>query len=294
MHDIKLKRILERICCPVCKKNLNRKKNKLICNKCNASYYIKQGIPEMMDDKSNQTYNRQPSYTDRNYSRKRFISKIGYKILKKWDLIKIPHLYNQQIPSSCSKIIKDKFEDKHLFILHIGGRTKQKNNIFNLNIAPNKYIDIIADAHKLPFKNNSVDGVIIVGTLPLLKAQIVIEEIERVLKKEGLIYCTCSFLRPYQPDPIEIQRFTKEGLENLFSKFKILECRSIHGPTTTLILVLQRYLPILFSFNNVYLYHVEYTIFSYLLWPFKYLDNLLHNHYRVDFISGGFCIIAKK
>ena len=64
------------------------------------------------------------------------------------------------------------------------------------DIYPNNKIQFIADGHNIPLKDCSVDGVIIQAVLEhVLDPKIVVEEIYRVLKKDGVVYAETPFLQ---------------------------------------------------------------------------------------------------
>jgi SAM-dependent methyltransferase len=85
--------------------------------------------------------------------------------------------------------------------------------------------DIDGDICALPFRNESVDGILCKDVLEHVKEpHIAVREMHRILKKGGLLYCSVPFLHPYHgsrklglPD---YWRFTHEGLELLFSRFE--------------------------------------------------------------------------
>ena len=50
MKDVIPKELFEILACPVCKAVLkyNKDNSRLVCTKCNANYYIKEGIPILL------------------------------------------------------------------------------------------------------------------------------------------------------------------------------------------------------------------------------------------------------
>jgi SAM-dependent methyltransferase len=82
--------------------------------------------------------------------------------------------------------------------------------------------DIIADATKLPFKNNSADSVVCFQVLEHLQnPQKAVDEMYRVLKKNGVCLATTHMATVLHGEPYDYFRFTKYGLKDvLFKKFK--------------------------------------------------------------------------
>ena len=64
-----------------------------------------------------------------------------------------------------------------------------KLQIVGTDVYCSSSIDYVADAHYLPFKNAIFDGVIIQAVLEhVVDPQLVVSEIHRVLKKDGIVY----------------------------------------------------------------------------------------------------------
>jgi predicted SAM-dependent methyltransferase len=98
--------------------------------------------------------------------------------------------------------------------------------------------DIIGDIHKLPFDDNSIDSIICLFVLEHVKNPCkAVSEIHRVLKPGGLALVGVPFIRSYHNNGYykDYWRFTKDGVEVLFSDFKNQEIVTIMGPVMTLI-----------------------------------------------------------
>lgn len=96
---------------------------------------------------------------------------------------------------------------------------------------PGCEIDIKADAaKKIPLKSNSIDSVVCFQVLEHLKnPQKAIDEIHRVLKKEGYCLLTTHMAAPLHGEPNDYFRFTKYGLAHLFRKFGKIEAIKANG-----------------------------------------------------------------
>lgn len=96
----------------------------------------------------------------------------------------------------------------------------------------------------LPFQNSSVDTVICANVLEhVYHYQWLIEEMERILKPEGMLVGFVPFLIQYHPDPHDYFRYTKETLFRLFADagYTDIEVREVGGG------------PFLANFNNLVL-----------------------------------------
>ncbi|MCX7927267.1 MAG: class I SAM-dependent methyltransferase [Candidatus Omnitrophica bacterium] len=181
-------------------------------------------------------------------------------------------------------------------ILNIGSKNcSYSPNVINLDIAKLPNVDIVADAHFLPFRESSFDGVIITAVLEIVKdPQAVIREIERILKPGGIVLATLPFLQPYHPDPTDYHRFTIEGVKLLFNNFEVKKLCNNRGPFSMFLWILREFLSIVFSFNCDTLSKIINIMLGWLFYPFHFLDHLWPGSRRLHIISASFLIIGSK
>lgn len=80
-------------------------------------------------------------------------------------------------------------------------------------------VDVFYDGKKFPFENNSVDGVFSSETFEhIFNLEEIIGEINRVLKKDGLLLATCPFLWPEHEVPYDYARYTSFAIKNLLER----------------------------------------------------------------------------
>jgi SAM-dependent methyltransferase len=90
---------------------------------------------------------------------------------------------------------------------------------------------VILDAHSIPFKDDSFDGVIVQAVLEhVVDPQQCVEEIHRVLKKDGLVYAETPFMQQVHGGCYDFTRFTHLGHRRLFRKFEEIESGAVCGP----------------------------------------------------------------
>ena len=168
-------------------------------------------------------------------------------------------------------------------------------NVVNLEIKKGKVVDLIGDAHNLPFKDNSFDGIIIQAVLEHTKnPQKIVEELSRVIKKKGIIYVENPFLQPFHAAPNDYYRFTIEGNKELFRNFKIIHQGIAAGPSSALCWFLNEYLAIVFSGNSEKLYKILRKIFRIFVLPIKYLDLVTARTKNAKILSSGFYFFLEK
>ena len=86
----------------------------------------------------------------------------------------------------------------------------------NLDIAPFYGVEVVANACRIPFSDNSCDRVACLALLEHVDdPRGVVTEIHRVLKPGGVVDAVVPFCHPYHPFPSDFHRFSKEGLSTV-------------------------------------------------------------------------------
>jgi ubiquinone/menaquinone biosynthesis C-methylase UbiE len=102
-------------------------------------------------------------------------------------------------------------------------------------------VDIVADAHNLPFDDNEFEVILCTEVLEHLKSpEIAIKEMKRVLKPSGKLILTTRFIFPLHDVPGDYWRFTKYGLEHLFADWQIEEFKEEATTLETMGVLMQR------------------------------------------------------
>lgn len=95
-------------------------------------------------------------------------------------------------------------------------------NVINYEIVNYSTTDVLGVAEKLPFADNSLDGVISVAVLEHVKDPFrSAAEISRVLKPGGILFCAVPFLQPLHGYPHHYYNMTAEGIKNLFPGLQV-------------------------------------------------------------------------
>ena len=188
--------------------------------------------------------------------------------------------------------IKSFDENSKVLDLGCGNRRLTEFTVnFDLEIASD--IDVVGDAHQLPFTNNTFDFVICQAVLEHVKAPTtVVDEIYRILKKDGIIYVEVPFLQGFHADPHDYTRFTIRGIESLLCRFKSIESGTCVGPFSVLAWWLRK-LPTVFFHNSLVTYIIEF-LFGWLTFWVKYLDIMIIRFKNAHIIAGGLFFIGKK
>ena len=92
------------------------------------------------------------------------------------------------------------------------------------------YVDFMADAHYLPFKNKTFEGVVIQAVLEhVVDPQLVVSEIHRVLKADGVVYAETPFMQQVHEGAYDFTRYTVLGHRYLFKNFDRLDAGGLDG-----------------------------------------------------------------
>lgn len=90
---------------------------------------------------------------------------------------------------------------------------------------------VVCDAHDLPFKDNSFDGLVIQAVLEhVVDPYRCVGEIYRVLKPDGLVYAETPFMQQVHLGKYDFTRFTYLGHRRLFRKFAEVDSGAVCGP----------------------------------------------------------------
>ena len=105
------------------------------------------------------------------------------------------------------------------------------------------YVDVVCDGHSLPFESSTFDGVWIQAVLEhVLEPSIVVSEIHRVLRPEGIVYAETPFMQQVHMGAYDFQRFTKSGHRWLFRHFTEIESGVNGGVGLSLVWAVYYYL----------------------------------------------------
>ena len=160
--------------------------------------------------------------------------------------------------------------------------------VIAFDIYASENLTFIADAHYIPLKDESVDGVIIQAVLEhVLNPQKVVDEIYRVLKKEGIVYAETPFLQPVHEGAFDFTRFTESGHRFLFKKFELISSGSLAGPGMNLLWDIE-YLT-RGIFKSVMVGKLAKLAFFWV----KYFDLIISEKYAIDAANGIYFLGCK-
>jgi ubiquinone/menaquinone biosynthesis C-methylase UbiE len=131
-------------------------------------------------------------------------------------------------------------------VLVIGGATvgngvealyaTRRPRVVAFDIVPTPLVQFVADAHRIPLADASMDAVVVQAVLEhVLHPEVVVGEIHRVLRPNGLVYAETPFLQQVHAGPYDFTRYTSSGHRYLFRAFEEIAAGPVAGAGTQLL-----------------------------------------------------------
>lgn len=187
--------LFELLACPICKVHVERYDDQLKCRQCGRSFPIVNGIPVMFPDMSvpNIVHDHE---------------------------LNIINSYNPWV----HRVILQSLLDNQI-VLEVGSGNMNLNdpNIIRMDVTLTPYVDVVADAHHLPFLPESFDFIFSLAVFEHLRNPFqAAKSIYEALKDGGYIYHECNFVFAYHGYPHHYFNATLQGMEQVFSDFTVL------------------------------------------------------------------------
>jgi SAM-dependent methyltransferase len=188
-------------------------------------------------------------------------------------------------------------------ILIIGGATlgsgmanfmnSDNATIVESDVAFGTNTNIIFDAHDIPFVDGYFDAVIIQAVLEhVVDPKRCVDEIYRVLNKDGLVYSDIPFIQQVHMGRYDFSRFTFLGQLILFKDFDEIKSGMSSGPGSALAWSIYYFL---ISFTNKKaIRRVLYFLVAVLTLPIKFFDYFLKDKKPAFDAAGGFYFLGRK
>lgn len=125
-------------------------------------------------------------------------------------------------------------EQRQYLYKHFGTYSSIKFIFYDVDISAD--VNYYCDAHELPFFDLSFDGVIATAVIEhVIRPEVVVGEIHRVLKKDGLVYSEIPFIQQVHEGAYDFTRHTIVGHRKLFNLFTEIDSGMVAGPGTSLL-----------------------------------------------------------
>jgi ubiquinone/menaquinone biosynthesis C-methylase UbiE len=184
-------------------------------------------------------------------------------------------------------------------VLIVGGGSKGEGTarlyeesalqLISFDIYASELTQFVADAHQVPFADETVDAVWIQAVLEhVLDPGKVVSEIHRILKPGGIVYAETPFLQPVHEGPYDFTRFTESGHRWLFREFEEIDSGVVLGPAAQLLSSIEHV--VRGTFRSV----TAGVVTKMMLFWLRYLDRLIPQSYASDGASAVYFVGRKS
>ena len=276
------------LCCPICHTPLRKTDKGYACEKDGVFISDDSNRPILLDT-SELLSNKIEHESGINWL-KSFLKQFPKLYYSIWHFF-CPVLMIQNGPR---KIVP--FVRKGGVILDVGsGPERMGDEFINVDAFPFPEVDVVADAHALPFCDSSIDGVVSESLLEhVALPDRVAREMVRVLKPGGFLYVSAPFIHPYHASPDDFNRWTSSGLRFLFRDLEVVETGVRSGPWSAFLMFLAYWLGVICSFGFKKAAPFLAHIFMLVLGPLKYLDLIFARFPRAEDVSAHLYLIGRK
>lgn len=279
--------LLERLACPTCRGKLFVDRDRLRCPKCERTFPVAAdgALPILFSPQSEfagcaEEYGLWRHATDGQ-------PRLSYRG-RRW----LPRTsVSSRLAAPWAKFLQA-VGDKWVLNAGSGPHLVRSNlkNCVNLDICPHGNVDVIGDAHWLPFADASFDGAIYQAVLAHLRNPFqAAAEIIRVLKPGGLVWLTAPYAHPLSLAPRDFFRFSADGLRTIFDGLTFLELAASGGPFRVISRFAENAAEAVFPGR---LGSAAHLAVAWSLQPFKFLDDWLVG--RNPACASAFFMMAQK
>src|SRR6185436_3112405 len=124
------------------------------------------------------------------------------------------HGYDVWIPRT---LVESLPADGVVLEIGAGNMAASRPNLIRLDVTLTPHVDVVGDAHALPFRPDVFDFMFSLAVLEHLRQPFVAAaEMTRVLRPGGYLYAECAFVFPFHGHPHHYFNATHLGLAELF------------------------------------------------------------------------------
>lgn len=175
------------------------------------------------------------------------------------------------------------------------GNRRLNDDIINIDLFPFPNVDIAADIENCPIADASVDYVILDSVIEHVpNPQAVINEVWRILKPGGQLFCINPFLFPYHGYPAHYCNFTRDGIQHLLRNFSKAAVEPHYGPTSAIINIVSEYVAISIAGQRRTPYLAIRASMLALIGWLRFIDRWLIRSPQSHRLAGMLCAIAIK
>ena len=175
------------------------------------------------------------------------------------------------------------------------GNRRLTDGIINIDLFLFPNVDVAADIEHTPLADDLVDYVILDSVVEHVpNPQAVVDEVRRVLKPGGKLFCINPFLFPYHGYPAHYCNFTRDGMHHLLRNFSEASVEPHYGPTSALTNIVSEYVAVSIAGERRTVYLAIRALMLLAIGWLRFLDRWLIRAPHAHRLSGMLCSIATK
>jgi len=297
--------VLSHLCCPICRSDLSLVDSKFLCSgaTCGIAHPILAGnIPVLLNEKKslfsardyqpggNSTISISPHASRlKDFYRKYLIPSLGTSLNVDQHLNYFIQLLLEKNPRPLVLIVGGQTTGADFEVL----KQFPQVQLIETDVGVGPRTRMICDAHDLPFKERTFDGVIAQAVLEhVADPQRCVDEMHRTLKDDGLVYAETPFMQQVHLGKYDFTRFTYLGYLRLFRNFSKVEGGVLCGPGMALAWAYSYF--VLSFFKGRFTRAVARLFCRYTSFFWKYFDGYLSKRDEAFDAASAFYYLGKK
>lgn len=191
-HDRPSLKLLDVLACPCCRAALRRTERGLACTGCARGFPLQRGVPVLLPEERSSPVLHEGELTV-------------------WDGYFAP----------VQEMISSLASDQLVLDIGAGNRRMSDARVIRMDVLWTPYVDVIGDAHALPFRDGVLDFVLAAAVWEHLRDPfLAAREVHRVLKPGGQVGVDCNFVFPFHGYPAVYFNCSRDGMRQLFADFR--------------------------------------------------------------------------
>lgn len=285
MYDDRTKRLASILCCPHCHGALDWAVGSIACTSCNSEYPRRVGRPDFaeatFDDTEDAAFQQERMH---HRSLRGRLYDLGQRIIT-----------SEYAPKDYRAGFLAGVHPGAIIVEFGSGNRRLSNEIINIDLFLFPNVDVAADIEHTPIADESVDYAILDSVVEHVpNPQAVVEEVRRVLKPGGKLFCINPFLFPYHGYPAHYCNFTRDGMQHLLRNFSEAVVMPHYGPASAITNIVSEFVAVTIAGERRTLYLACRAVTLLLIGWIRFLDRWLIHRPSAHRLSGMLCSIATK
>ena len=179
--------------------------------------------------------------------------------------------------------------DRQILNVGCGGRVYRPASEVRVDVAVRSSVDVVADAHRLPFREETFPTCLLVEVLEhLSNPDEAVQEIHRVTAPGGKLILTTRFIFPLHSVPHDYFRYTEFGLRHLLRNWTDVKLRAQHDWYSTFLVLFVRNFSEESPIAKVFFPVV--VVITYAFWLLRPIFSKI----PLNYITSGYFVVATK